>query len=106
MCSSDLDFFDGEVEMISAARLQWRRNTEDAIAAWFRVQQAIRKLVDLQKEAKRLGAEPEVDEVSLRLLMDRSVREVQRLRRDKHTTSPIAGPFDSSAGPGPDVNRN
>jgi hypothetical protein len=93
--------------MTPAARLQWRRNTEAAVAAWFRVQQAIRKLVELEKEARSLGAEPFVDDVGLRLLMDRSVREIQRLNREKHTSSPIAGPFDTSGGaPERDVNRN
>ncbi|MFO8013477.1 MAG: hypothetical protein R6X20_09250 [Phycisphaerae bacterium] len=92
------DLWDGETRMTPAARLQWRRNTEAAIQAWFRVQRAIRELVELEKEARSLGGEPLVDEVGLRLLMDRSVREIQRLKREKHTTSPIAGPFGASSG--------
>jgi hypothetical protein len=100
------DLLEGETRMTPAARLQWRRNTEAAIQAWFRVQRAVRELADLEKEAKRLGADPLVDELELRLILDRSIREIQRLRREKHTTSPIAGPFDAAARPGPDVNRN
>ena len=99
-------FDDDDGEMTSAARLQWRRNTEAAIDAWFRVQQAIRKLVELQKEAKRLGAETEGDETTLRLLMERSVRETERLRDEKHTSTPVAGPFQSPIHRDLDVNRN
>jgi len=92
------DLFDDEVKMTAEARRQWRHNTEAAMAAWFRVQQAVRKLAELLKGAKRLGDEPLLDEVNLRLTLDRSVREIERLRREKNTSSPIAGPFGPSDG--------
>jgi len=78
----------GDVEFTWESKRRWRERTEQAIAAWQRVQQASLALATLEKEAEGLGAPRVMHGLNLMQIHNRAGREIERLQKEKYRSGP------------------